>query len=234
MTLAMGTDSRHSAQKNLVVVSKGKVGRAAHRATYHHGNLRNALIDEAVRRVEVSGLRGLVGREVSVSVGVTPSAAYRHFPSHGHLLAAVSRRARESLARAMQVGADAACAGEPTDIGRARRALVRFDAIGRAYISFAVTNPGLFAVAFAACDAAPDAPDDPSPWGVLKECLTALNEADMMDGRFLEAAPYIAWSLVHGLATVGTTRNPDRMDVGAVTDAVLSGLRRAIGVPETA
>ncbi|NDE75774.1 MAG: TetR family transcriptional regulator, partial [Proteobacteria bacterium] len=44
-----------------------------------------------MRRVEVTGLRGLVGREVSAAVGVTPSAAYRHFPSHGHLLAAVSR-----------------------------------------------------------------------------------------------------------------------------------------------
>ena len=234
MTLVMGTNSRLSEQKILVVVSKAKVGRVVPRASYHHGNLRNALIDEAVRRVEVSGLRGLVGREVSVSVGVTPSAAYRHFPSHGHLLAAVSRRAREALARAMQAAAGATCVDEGNDEGGARRALVRFEAVGRAYISFAVTNPGLFEVAFAACDAAPDAPDDPSPWEVLGECLTALNEADMMDGRHLEAAPYIAWSLVHGLATVGTTRNPDPMDVGAVTDAVLAGLRRAIGVPETA
>ena len=233
MTWAMGTDSRLSEQNSVVVVSKGKVRRVVPRASYHHGNLRNALIDEALRRVEVTGLRGLVGREVSVSVGVTPSAAYRHFPSHGHLLAAVSRRAREALARAMQAGADASSGDGGPNEGGAKRARVRFEAIGRAYIRFAVTNPGLFEVAFAACDAAPDAPDDPSPWEVLKECLTALSEADMMDRRHLEAAPYIAWSLVHGLATVGTTLNPDKMHVEAITDAVLAGLRRAIGVPET-
>ena len=222
-----------SDQDKLVVASKGTVRRVVPRATYHHGNLRNALIDEAVRRVEVTGLRGLVGREVSAAVGVTPSAAYRHFPSHGHLLAAVSRRAREALARAMQEAANASCGDAAPERVGTKWAVVRFDAIGRAYIRFAVTNPGLFEVAFAACDADPGAPDDPSAWEVLKECLTALSEADMMDRRHLEAAPYIAWSLVHGLATVGTTRNPDKMHVDAIIDAVLAGLRRAIGVPGT-
>ncbi|MEY4407226.1 MAG: hypothetical protein RL345_1692 [Chloroflexota bacterium] len=216
-----------------MVASKGTVRRVVPRATYHHGNLRNALIDEAVRRVEVTGLRGLVGREVSAAVGVTPSAAYRHFPSHGHLLAAVSRRAREALARAMQEAANASCGDAARERVGTKWAVVRFDAIGRAYIRFAVTNPGLFEVAFAACDAAPDGPDDPSPWEVLKECLTALSETDMMDRRHLEAAPYIAWSVVHGLATVGTTRNPDKMHVDAIIDAVLAGLHRAIGVPVT-
>ena len=58
MTWEMGTDSRLSEQNNVVVVSKGKVRRVVPRASYHHGNLRNALIEEAVLYAPSWTLRG--------------------------------------------------------------------------------------------------------------------------------------------------------------------------------
>ena len=51
------------------------VSARAHRTTYHHGDLRNALLQEAIARVTVHGYRALVGREIALALGVAPAAA---------------------------------------------------------------------------------------------------------------------------------------------------------------
>jgi len=63
---------------------------------YHHGDLGNALLNEALRRVTEHEPRSIVGRQVALAAKVAPSAAYRYVASHGHFLAVVSRWAREA------------------------------------------------------------------------------------------------------------------------------------------
>ncbi len=70
----------------------GAVGRMA----YHHGDLGNALLNEALRRVTEHEPRSIVGRKVALAAKVAPSAAYRYVARHGHVLAVVSRWAREA------------------------------------------------------------------------------------------------------------------------------------------
>src|SRR6187431_3001491 len=71
------------------------------RAPYHHGDLRNALVGQATDLARSGGPDAVVLREAARRVGVSPSAAYRHFPSLEALMAAVSSRAREALGTAM-------------------------------------------------------------------------------------------------------------------------------------
>ena len=105
---------------------------------YHHGDLRRALVEAATALAEQGGTDGVVLREAARRVGVSPSAAYRHFPSRDGLLAAVGSAARERLVRRML----AASPGAPDLV---------FRATGLAYIEFALDEPGLFEVAFRPC-----------------------------------------------------------------------------------
>ena len=71
------------------------------RSTYHHGNLRSALIDAALDLTRTAGSRGLVLRDVTRAVGVSPNAAYRHFADRESLRAAVATRIQDEMVERM-------------------------------------------------------------------------------------------------------------------------------------
>src|SRR5262245_10111365 len=125
---------------------------------YHHGDLRRALVAAATELAASGGSDEVALREAARRVGVSPSAAYRHFPSRDGLLAQVGSEAREALARRMLEAMAAV-----TDRNTRHAVVGRFRATGRAYIEFALDEPGLFDVAFRPCASELYVPDDPSP-----------------------------------------------------------------------
>lgn len=163
------------------------------------GGLRRALIDAALELVEVSGTRGLSWREIARRADVSHSAPYRHFANKEELLAAVAEQGFRSLMQRMleQV------AGAPEDVSK------RLEAMAIAYVEFAAENPAHFRVMFGR-----DVPD------INKH--PALREAhDATDGLFragvgevlekvgpvgapvdVDQFALMAWSLVHGLASL--------------------------------
>ena len=161
---------------------------AATTRTYHHGDLRHALLDAATESASRGGVDGVMVREVARQVGVSPSAAYRHFPSRDGLLAAVGAAARERLARRM-LDAEAV---DPRD---------HFRATGRAYITFALDEPGLFEVAFRPCTPDLYVPEDPSPYHVLSAALDTLERAGALAVP-RAGAEEPAWAAVHGAAVL--------------------------------
>jgi AcrR family transcriptional regulator len=191
---------------------------------YHHGDLRRALISAATDLAASGGAESVALREAARRVGVSPSAAYRHFPSREGLLANIGSEAREALARRMRD----AVAGVRGSSRRAAKA--RFRATGRAYIEFALDEPGLFEVAFRPCPPDLLVPDDPSPYGVLSEALDALDGAGMLAvPRVGAEAP--AWVAVHGAAVLlgeGMLPRSEREAIIASTlDMVGDGLLKA-------
>jgi AcrR family transcriptional regulator len=106
-------------------------------AHYHHGDLANALTRAAADLARHGGPDAVVLREAARRVGVSPTAAYRHFGAHEDLVRAVKSHAQDALAHAME----AAAAGSPDP-----RALTH--ALAEAYIRFALSEPGLFRTAF--------------------------------------------------------------------------------------
>src|SRR6478672_7715361 len=141
---------------------------------YHHGNLRPVLVDTAVELARTTGPDGVVLREVARRAGVSHNAAYRHFDDRAALLAEVSDRAMSDLEQAMRARIDAVTLADPR-----ARATERLRETGRAYVDFALREPGLFAVAFTAVepDAAPRPPsvtDTGGPYAVLNGVLDEL------------------------------------------------------------
>lgn len=131
--------------------------------SYHHGALHQAILEAAVEEARTNGPGGVQVRALAKTVGVSPSALYRHVPSIDALLAQVAQASRERLAVCLADGRDRCTAGK----SREAKALNRFRATGRAYIEFALTEPHLFDTAFTPNSAGPARPDDPSPWDVL-------------------------------------------------------------------
>ena len=167
------------------------------RSTYHHGDLRRALIDAGVELARSGGEGAVVLREVARRLGVSPAAMYRHFPDREALLGEIAHAARRELARRMLDELDRVKARDP----RARAGL-RFRATGRAYLDFAAAEPMLLAVAFLPIAPPADAADEPSPWHVLGAALDELVATGVMPPGRRPGAEAIAWSAVHGFASL--------------------------------
>lgn len=105
---------------------------------YHHGNLRAALVEAALRLIAEKGPQGFTLTEAAKAAGVTPAAVYRHFTGREDLIAEVARQGYEVFAEAME----AAYAGGKPDALRA------FEATGRAYLAFARDYPGHYIAMF--------------------------------------------------------------------------------------
>ena len=114
--------------------SKDKPGRRG----YHHGNLKDALIEAALELIASKGPTGFTFAEAARSAGVSPAAPYRHFRDRDELMADVARRGFErfeaELARAWDDG-------KPD-------ALTAFERLGKAYLNFARREPAYYAAMF--------------------------------------------------------------------------------------
>lgn len=170
------------------------------RNRYHHGDLRNALLRAAAELAEREGPQAVTIRSTARSVGVTPTAAYRHFAGHKELLSAVKDEAVVRLGGAMRHYLDQVPASEDPVLDAVRRSV----AMGRGYVRFAVTEPGLFKTAFvrptAPEPAKADHPDD--PFGLLSRGLDELVKVGYLANASRPMAEFAAWSAVHGLAVI--------------------------------
>ncbi len=105
---------------------------------YHHGNLRQALVDGALELIEEKGPTGFTLSEAAKQAGVTPAAVYRHFEGREDLIAEAARQGYEIFADVMEY---AYHKGQPS-------ALAAFEATGRAYLAFARRYPGHYIAMF--------------------------------------------------------------------------------------
>jgi AcrR family transcriptional regulator len=201
------------------------------RGRYHHGDLANALTTAATQLARDGGPEAVVLREAARSVGVSATAAYRHFAGHGDLMHAVKECAQGALADRMR----AELAASPADPDPRREAVRRLEAIGMGYIGFALDEPGLFRTAFCRADkgfeeAAASMANSPA-FQLLGEALDALAETGLLPAERRPHAELFAWSSTHGLAMLlldgplSELPGPDRELVIARTlQGVLDGL----------
>ena len=105
--------------------------------SYHHGNLKHALLDASLALIRTVGPGAFTLREVARRAGVSHNAPYRHFRDKGELLAALAADGFDRLTKSMT---DAARGGGG--------ALDRLRLSGRGYVQFALRYPQHFAVMF--------------------------------------------------------------------------------------
>lgn len=197
------------------------------RDSYHHGNLREALVEAALAMIAERGLAGFAISEIARAVGVSPAAPYRHFRDRNALLAEIARRGFDSLAAEMEA---ARTAGRPDPVTALERC-------ARAYLAFARRQPATFAAMFEG-----DLPAGGEP--VLRQAHDAAvgvfrRAADAACANATGRPPPMmvalhVWSLVHGIATLFVVRDPGaRLPVPA-DDLLEAGLLvyiQALGMP---
>jgi AcrR family transcriptional regulator len=167
------------------------------RRGYHHGNLREALIDAALTLLAEKGPGAFTIAEVARLAGVSSAAPYRHFRDAEALLAAVAERGYERFAAVL---AQAWNDGRPDPL----RAL---ESLGQAYLAFARREPALYAAMFEtgiAFDASPSLPAAAErAFAILRQAADRI-AATLPEGKrppSLMMALHI-WALSHGIASL--------------------------------
>ncbi|MFD7444935.1 TetR/AcrR family transcriptional regulator [Streptomyces sp. NPDC059909] len=222
-------------------------GTTSGKAGYHHGDLRNALIAAAVDLATEGGPEKVVLREAARRVGVSPTAAYRHFEGQGDLLHAVKIHGQLALVEWMERASAAVPRCEdPGDAAESRIA-----AMGRGYVGFALAEPGLYRAAF--CNPKlPGGSDEDEEWAGLTPAgpgpefgafvlLTAALDALVATGRMPEsnraAAEVAAWSAVHGLSMLildGPLKRLPLEERDAVIDRTVATITAGLTAPRSA
>jgi AcrR family transcriptional regulator len=201
------------------------------REPYHHGALREALIEAAVGLARDGGPDAVVLREVARRVGVSPNAAYRHFTDLPDLLDAVADASLGMLARAME----RELASLPEAVDSESAAVNHLMAAGRGYVHFALAEPGLFAAAFSRPKAEIGDFGDTGESGMpaaafLQRALDGLVVVGLLAPQDREAAVINAWAAVHGLSTLllgplgAVPSEAHEMIIDASLDLVCRGL----------
>ena len=204
-------------------MTRSRAGRKPNRP-YHHGNLRRSLLDEAVATIRAEGVEALTLREIGAKAGVSRTALYRHFADKRALLAAVAtegfRMLRQELVRAWERGGQGAAA---------------FDAMGVAYIQFAMSNPSHYRVMFGGFVDTAEAEPELSTEGAgafqaLVDALLVLQRAQVVRSDDALTQARFVWAVVHGVAMLGIDgqlRAP--CDAGDLVPYALERLRTGIG-----
>ena len=161
---------------------------------YHHGDLRRALIDQALRTIETHGVDGLTLRGAGEALGVSRTALYRHFVDKQALVAAVAREGFRTFRLAL------------VDAWQAHgRGRAGFEAMGGAYLRFAVDHPSHYRVMFGRFDAsqAGDPELIAEATGAFQALVDALVEGQR-EGWVRKDDPLMlarfVWSTTHGIA----------------------------------
>jgi AcrR family transcriptional regulator len=161
---------------------------------YHHGDLRQALLAEALRTIHTDGVGSLTLRAVAEKLGVSRTAMYRHFSDKQALLAAVGREGFRLLRLALH---DA--------WHQNGRGIQGFEAMGLAYVQFAVAHPSHYRVMFGrflescARDAA-FIDEATSAFKVLVNSLAELQQSGLVRRDDPIMLARFIWAVVHGIS----------------------------------
>lgn len=196
------------------------------RRPYHHGNLRRGLLDEALATIRDSGIEALTLRDIGARLGVSRTALYRHFADKRALLTAVAAEGFLTLRTELLTAWDSG--------GRGPAA---FEAMGAAYIRFAVANPAHYRVMFGgfvdatSCDPAL-ATEAAGAFQALADALAALQQSGIVRGDDTLTMARFVWAVVHGVAMLAIDRQlPEPGAVEQLVQYAIAHVGTGIGQP---
>lgn len=173
--------------------------------SYHHGELRSALISAGTAALELTGNADVSLRETARRAGVSPTATYRHFASKEALLAAIAERGFADLEQRFS---------------KVENGLADF---GRVYVGFAKDRPAMFRLMFGGSYSISTLSDGDlkvgrGAYGVLTNAVAKHADLSPDDPKVLRRAVRV-WSLVHGYAMLLLD---DRLPDAAQSDEFLA------------
>ena len=167
------------------------------RRGYHHGHLREALVDAALSLIGEKGLGGVTFAEAARAAGVSPAAPYRHFRDRDALMAEVARQGYERFAAMLEKAWND---GRPDP-------MAAFENVGRSYLAFAKAEPAYYAAMFES-GLPPDASSElreaaERAFAILRaasEALSALLPREERPPALMMSLH--VWALAHGVASL--------------------------------
>jgi AcrR family transcriptional regulator len=165
---------------------------------YHHGNLKEALLQAALDLIAEKGPAGFTFADAARSAGVSPAAPYRHFRDRDELLSSIAQRGFEQFESVLTAAWDD---GRPDTVSA-------FERVGKAYLAFAREEPAFYSAMFES-----GVPIDSNPalaaaseraFGIIRaaaERLAALTPPGVARPPALMMALHI-WSMSHGIASL--------------------------------
>ncbi len=186
---------------------------------YHHGNLRQALVDAALALIQEKGPQGFTLSEAAKGAGVTPAAVYRHFAGRDDLIAECAVQGFEIFSDLMDYAFNN---GQPS-------ALAAFEATGRAYLAFARRYPGHYMAMFESGISHNQTPELAAGAAranlVLERAAEALSQHIPKDKR-PPAAMFSAhvWSMSHGVVELYARGAPGARSPFSPEDLLEAGI----------
>jgi AcrR family transcriptional regulator len=181
------------------------------RKSYHHGNLREVLLEAAIRLISEVGPAGFTLREVARRAGVSHNAPYRHFRDRDDLMATVATQGFRELTQAMLRAAEDGSG-----------ALDCLKLAGLAYVKFALRRPERFTVMFDAPTSVKTKRADSTEaaeqaFGTLLTFVKSCQDEGQLPSGDPGQFALLAWSMVHGVAKLAIAgRLPYRSRAGIV------------------
>ena len=192
------------------------------RASYHHGDLAEALVRVASERIARDGVDNFRLREATRSLGVDIAAVYRHYKNRDELLGAVADAAVARFASELDVARLSQTSGDR-----------QLEALGASYVRFAMDNPHLFRLIFSSVGiGSVTDPKDigtlPRPGQVFLQVIEECHRSGITDLSFLEGG-ILTWTGIHGLACLVVDgvlpRDMVNQHVADITAGLLRSLR---------
>ncbi len=186
---------------------------------YHHGNLKQALVEACLSLIEAKGPTGFTLSEAAREAGVTPAAVYRHFEGREDLIAEAARQGYEIFADLLEYAYDD---GRPS-------VLTAFEKTGRAYLAFARKYPGHYVAMFesgVSIQRTPELNDAARrAMGVLERAAKALSER-IPEERRPPPQMFSAhiWALSHGVVELFARGSPGTKSPFPPEDLLESGI----------
>lgn len=181
------------------------------RKPYHHGDLRNAILDAVAAQVSAVGPDGVSLRAAAKTAGVSSAAAFRHFADKRAVMTAIAVEGFRGMIERIHAAIEAA----PDDPA------ARFHAVGASYVTYALDEPERFRVMFRADLIDEDDRDLSAACAELQDALyDGLKPLAGADAASFERKALLAWAGVHGLATLAIE--------GALDDAIPPQARRDV------
>lgn len=162
--------------------------------SYHHGDLKSALIQAGVKLLEESGIDGLSLRKLAREVGVSHNAPYMHFADKEAVLAAIAQQGFQLLGQAIDAGQHNV-SDQPIEI--------RLKTAARSYVSFALDYPNHLMVMFGKLESS-DYPElmetARSTFQKLVEIMQVGKTSKALKDYPAEQLALLLWMNVHGLS----------------------------------
>ncbi len=171
------------------------------KGSYHHGNLKNELLETGIRLLSTEGIESFSLRKLAVCCGVSHNAVYRHFPSKEAMLEACRAHVRDGLTAYLRAAQEPPLSPEE-----------RICALARAYFAFYRTHPSYYSVLFRNSSVKirltlDETGENDPPFEEFRQAFCALSQAQGLTAQEAQRRLIRFWALLQGAVSLAVSPN---------------------------